>query len=92
MINQKFYSSCVIVFSISTIMLVIAYFLHYVSVNIVMLLLGITQIFGGLSQINMSKPLNNASGINKTNKIVGVFAIIVGCTILAAVLAKMLLQ
>lgn len=81
-INQKIYSLLVIISSIITIFMAILYFRHFVSLDTVMLFLGVTQVVGGLSQINSAQQQIGSRRINKASKVVGVFAIILGLIII----------
>lgn len=81
-INQKIYSLLVIISSIITIFMAILYFGHFVSLDTVMLFLGVTQVVGGLSQINSAQQQIGSRRINKASKVVGVFAIILGLIII----------
>ena len=89
-INKKIYSVTSIIFSILTIITAILFFANYISIDIVMLLLGFTQLFGGLNQIKMSQQLNS-KGISKGDKTVGILSIILGSFILFGVIIKLIL-
>jgi hypothetical protein len=90
-INQKICSMLVIIFSVITICFVILKFLNYFNgnINIMMIFLGITNFLGGISQINMSHQ-TVSKGINKGNKMVGIFSVIVGIVIIIPVIIKMI--
>jgi hypothetical protein len=57
--------------------------------KIMMIALGFTQLFGGLSQINMSHQINS-EGLRKGNKAVGIFSIIVGIVLIITIIIKMM--
>jgi len=61
-----------------------------ISIDIVMLFLGVTQLFGGLSQINMAQQMDS-KGITKGNKVVGRFSVILGIVIIIAFIIKTIL-
>lgn len=90
-INKKIYPLLVIVFSIVSFSIVVLYFLNFVSVDIVMLFLGITQLFSGINQFNLAHQQIGSKGISKANKALGVFCIIFGLALIVAVLIKMIL-
>ena len=87
--NQKLYSLLVIIFSTATIFAAGLYFLHSVDLDIVMLFFGLTQIFGGLSQINWAQQADS-KGIKKGSKSIGMFSIILGSIITVAVITKII--
>lgn len=90
-INQKICSILVIIFAVITICLVILHFSNYFNgnIDIMMIFLGLTTFFGGLSQINMAQQ-TDSKGISKGNKIVGIFSVIVGIVIIIPVILKMI--
>ena len=90
-INQKICSILVIIFAVITICLGILHFLNYFNgnIDIMMIFLGLTTFFGGLSQINMAQQ-TDSKGISKGNKIVGIFSVIVGIVIIIPVIFKMI--
>lgn len=90
-INEKIYPLLVIIFGIISFSIVVLYFLNFVSVDIFMLFLGITQLFSGINQLNLAHQQIGSKGINKTNKALGVFCIIFGLALIVAVLIKMIL-
>ena len=90
-INKKIYPLLVIVFSIVSFSMVVLYFLNFVSVDIVMLFLGITQLFSGINQLNLAHQQIGSKGINKASKILGIFCMIFGLALIVAVLIKMIL-
>ena len=83
--NRKVYSILTITFSIITLTMAALYLFGFISssIDIVMLFLGVTQLFGGLSQINMAQQMDS-KGIPKGNKIVGGFSVILGIVIIIA--------
>ena len=89
-INQKTCSILVISFSIISLCLATLAFLHYVSIDIMMIFLGFTQLFGGLNQINMAQQ-TNSKRFNKGTKNAGIFSIIVGIVLIVSVIIKMTL-
>lgn len=90
-INQKICSMLVIIFAVITICFAILYFFNCFNgnIDIMMILLGITIFLGGVSQINMAHQ-TISKGINKGNKMVGIFSIIVGIVIVIPVIIKMI--
>lgn len=90
-INKKIYLLLVIIFSLATTSMAVLYFLHFVSLDVVMLFGGLSQLFIGLNQINSAQQQIGSKGINKANKGVGIFSIILGLTIIVGVLIKMIL-
>jgi hypothetical protein len=90
-INQKICSILVIIFAVITICFIILHFLNYFNgnIDIMMIFLGITTFFGGLSQISMAQQ-RGSKEINKGNKIVGIFSAIVGIVIVITVVIKMI--
>jgi len=90
--KQKVLLILVILSSIITIILgVVRFVTDYESLDIMMIFLGITQIFGGLSQINMAHELKS-QGVGKVNKVLGVFLVILGIIIICAVSIKMIVD
>lgn len=89
-IGRKAYSVLAITFSIITIILVALFFFDFISIDVVMLFLGLTQLFSGLSQINLAQQ-KNSKGITKGNKIVGGFSVILGIVIIIAAIIKIML-
>lgn len=81
--NNKIYSVISIIFAILTISLAVLYFANYVSIDMVMLVLGFTQLFSGLNQIKMSQLIDS-----KGNKTLGIFSIILGSLIIIAYIIK----
>ena len=88
-IGRKVNSVLAITFSIITIILAILSFFHFININIdvVMLFLGLTQFFSGLSQIYMAQQMDS-KGIVKGNKTVGQFSVILGIVIIVAAIIK----
>jgi uncharacterized membrane protein HdeD (DUF308 family) len=87
--NQKIYSGLVIISAITTIIMGVLYFKHIIALDIVMLFMGLTQLFSGLSQINLTKSMELKEN-NKATKSIGILTIILGLTIIVAVLIKMI--
>ncbi|HEY5525591.1 MAG TPA: hypothetical protein VIK26_09705 [Clostridium sp.] len=89
-INQKALTILVVLSSIITICLVV---LHFVTddanIDIVIIFVGLNQLFGGLSQINMAHEMNS-KGIIKGNKVVGVFTFILGIVIITIGIVKII--
>ncbi|MBB6713441.1 hypothetical protein [Clostridium gasigenes] len=88
-INQKILSIVVIVWSLIAISLAIVAFYDKRYMDIMMISLGIIQVLGGISQINMSKQINS-KGIVKGSKKVGIFAISIGVLIIGMVIIKVI--
>jgi len=65
------------------------YFSNYVSIDIVILFLGFSQLFSGLNQIKMSQ-LKDSKGTHSGNKIIGVFSIILGLFIIITDIIKLM--
>ena len=89
-IGRKVNSVLVIIFSIITIILVALFFFGFISIDVVMLFLGVTQLFSGLSQINLAQQMNS-KGKTKGNKTVGGFSVILGIVIIIAAIIKIIL-
>jgi uncharacterized membrane protein YidH (DUF202 family) len=90
-INEKIYPLSVIIFSIVSFAMVVLFFLNFIGIDIVMLSLGITQLFSGINQLNLAHQQVGSKGINKTYKALGVFCIIFGLALIVVVLIKMIL-
>ena len=89
--NQKVYSILTITFSIITLIMVALYLFGFtISIDILMLFLGFTQLFAGLSQINMAQQMDS-KGEPKGNKIAGGFCVILGIVIIIAFNIKKIL-
>ena len=89
-INKKLYSVTGIIFSIFTIISVILYFVNYMSIDIVMLFMGLSQLFSGLNQIKMSQQ-TSSKGISNGNKTAGILSVMLGSFIIIAVIIKSIL-
>ncbi|MFZ3103049.1 MAG: hypothetical protein WA131_09235 [Desulfitobacteriaceae bacterium] len=90
-IGRKANSVLTITFSIITMILGALFLFGFIiSIDVVMLFLGVTQLFGGLSQINLAQEMNS-KGKNKGNKIVGGFSVILGIVIIIAAIIKIIL-
>ncbi len=89
-IDNKVYSITGIVFSVFTIITGVLYFANNLSIDIVMLFLGFTQLFNGLNQITLSQHVSS-EGISKGNKTVGILSIILGLFIITADIIKLIL-
>ena len=88
--KQKVLFILVMLATIITISLGVVHFVtDYVSIDIMMIFLGIAQIFGGLSQINMAHEMKS-QGVGKGNKVLGVLSVILGIIIVSAVSIKMI--
>ena len=90
-INKKIYLLLVIISSIVSLSMVVLFFLNFVGIDIVMLFLGITQLFSGINQFNLAHQQIGSKGINKANKALSVFCIIFSLALIVAVLIKMIL-
>lgn len=89
-INERVLSILAISFYIITIFLgVVSFFNNYVSANVVMLFLGLGQLFSGLRQIDTKQQTNSKLGI-KDNKMLGVFSVILGIVIIIGFVIKMI--
>ena len=90
--DRKVYSILAITFSFITIIMAVLFLFGFISISIdiVMLFLGVTQLFGGLSQINMAQQMDS-KGITKGNKVVGRFSVILGIVIIIAFIIKTIL-
>jgi uncharacterized membrane protein HdeD (DUF308 family) len=89
-INKKMYSTIGFIFSVFTIISAVLYFENYVSIDIVMLFLGFTQLLSGLNQIKMSQHVSS-NGASMGNKIVGILSITLGLFIIIADIIKLIL-
>jgi cadmium resistance protein CadD (predicted permease) len=89
-INEHPYLMLGIFFSALTICLSFLYLLNYVNGETMAIFLGVTQLFLGFNQINMAHK-KDSKGINKGNKKVGIFCVIVGIVIIINVIIKMML-
>lgn len=87
LVGRKVNSVLVITFSVITFILVVMFFFGLINIDFVMLFLGITQLFGGMSQIDLAKQLDS-KGINKGNKTVGWLSVILGIVIIIAAIIK----
>lgn len=86
-VNQKIFSTFLVVFGIITTGLAILSLFNYVSVKVVIIFLGLTQIVSGLNQIILSKHMNS-KGKSKGSKSIGVISIILGIGILILMTIK----
>ncbi|GAA0085311.1 hypothetical protein ACH36K_09080 [Clostridium sp. MB05] len=86
-INKKVWSILAIIFSVTTICLVVLYFMKYINIDYIMISLGLTQLFGGLSQIELSNRVNSKV-VRKRNKSVGVFMVLLGIIIFTSASIK----
>lgn len=86
-INKKLWSILAIIFSVTTICLVVLYFMEYINIDYIMISLGLTQLFGGLSQIELSNRVNSKV-VRKRNKSVGVFMALLGIIIFTSASIK----
>lgn len=89
-VNKKMYFIIGIIFGVFTVISAVLYFANYVSIDIVMLFLGFTQLFSGLNQIKMSQHVSS-KGISKGNKTVGILSITLGLFIIIADIIKLIL-
>ena len=89
--NQKIYKMLTIVFAFIAICLAILYLLSEFKVNIdiVIIFVGLTMLFSGLNQINMSQNIDLKGSING-NRILGIFSLILGILIIISVIIKIL--
>lgn len=85
-INQKLCSILTIIFAIITLALSLLHFSNFLNGNIdvMMIFLGLTTLFGGLGQINLSQQIDS-NGIAKGSKIAGILSLIVGLIIIISV-------
>ena len=89
--NQKIYKMLTLVFAFIAICLAILYLLSEFKVNIdiVIIFVGLTMLFSGLNQINMSQNIDLKGSING-NRILGIFSLILGILIIISVIIKIL--
>lgn len=80
----------IVTFSVITIILAILFLSGFISIDVVMLFAGVTQLFSGLSQINLAQQME-LKGITKGNKTVGGFSVILGIVIIIAAIIKIIL-
>ena len=86
-INKKVWSILAIIFSVTTICLVVLYFIEYINIHYIMISLGLTQLFGGLSQIELANRINSKV-VKKRNKSVGAFMVLLGIIIFTSASIK----
>lgn len=79
-IKNKTWSILAIIFSTITIISISIYFLGYVNLNFVIVILGLSQLFSGISQIELASRINS-NPVRKRNKNVGILLVIIGCII-----------
>ncbi|MBE6067853.1 MAG: hypothetical protein E7211_09200 [Clostridium lundense] len=89
-IDNKVYAITGIIFSVFTIISAVLYFANNLSIDIVMLFLGFTQLFNGLNQIKLSQQVSS-KGISKGNKTFGILSIVLGLFIISADIIKLIL-
>lgn len=87
--NLNKFSILTIVFGVLCIISIPFYFFNKIIIDYVILILGLTQLFSGLSQIKTSKILTKKEGING-NKIIGVTISIMGVFFIIAASIKIL--
>lgn len=81
-INKRLWSLTAIIFSVITLVLIGIYFAGYIEFDVVMIALGLSQVFSGISQIELSNR-TNSDLVRRRNKSVGIFSIIIGIIILS---------
>lgn len=86
--NNIFYLAS-IVFGILTIISLFLSYPYYGDSYIVMLFLGLTQVFSGLNQIKLSQDLD-LKETNNGNKVVGIFSVIIGLIIIIVDIVKLI--
>ncbi|MCR1952619.1 MULTISPECIES: hypothetical protein [Clostridium] len=79
-INKKIWSIIAVIFSVMTLILIGMYFGGYIKFDFVIMTLGLSQLFSGVSQIELSNR-TNSNAVRKRNKSVGIFSIIIGIVI-----------
>ncbi|HEY5585481.1 MAG TPA: hypothetical protein VIK78_13470 [Ruminiclostridium sp.] len=89
--KQKILSIIVITVCVITICLAVLSFFNYINIDIMMMFLGLTQLFSGLNQISLAQQVNS-KGINRGNKILGIFSIILGIVIIIAVAIRFIVR
>lgn len=87
--NLNKFSILTIVFGVLCIISILFYFSNKISIDYVILILGLTQLFSGLSQIKTSKSLTKKEGING-NKIIGITISVMGVFFIIAASIKIL--
>lgn len=83
LVKKNLFSIVTIVFGVITVFLAVLALKDYVSVNLMMPFLAGVEIFGGLSQISMSKQIN-LKGKKRGSKNAAIFSIVVGIFIIFA--------
>lgn len=79
-INKKIWPISAIIFSVITLILIGVYFGGYIKLDLIMVALGLTQFFAGISQIELANR-TNSNAVRKRNKSVGIFSIVIGIII-----------
>ncbi|MDB1932572.1 MULTISPECIES: hypothetical protein [Clostridium] len=79
-INKKIWSITAVIFSIMTLLLIGMYFGGYIKFDFVMIALGLSELFSGISQMELSNR-TNSNAVRRRNKSVGIFSIIIGIVI-----------
>lgn len=87
--NLNRFSILTIIFGILCLISMKFYFFNKVDSNYIVLMLGLTQLFSGLSHIKTSKSLDRKEGYNG-NKIIGVVISIMGIFLVIASSIKIL--
>lgn len=79
-IKNKTWSILAIIFSTITLISISIYFLGYINLNFVIVILGLSQLFSGISQIELANRINS-NPVRRRNKNVGILLVIIGCII-----------
>ncbi|MBS5883533.1 hypothetical protein [Clostridium sp.] len=79
-INKRVWPITAIIFSVVTLVLIGMYFGGYIKFDFVMITLGLSEVFAGISQIELSNR-TNSNVVRRRNKSVGIFSIIIGIVI-----------
>lgn len=87
--NLNWFSILTIIFGILSIISMSFYFFNKLDSNYIVLMLGLTQLFSGLSHIKTSKSLDEKEGYNGS-KIIGVIISIMGLFLVIASSIKIL--
>lgn len=84
------FSILTLIFGILCIISIPFYFFNKLDINYIVLMVGLTQLFSGLSHVKTSKSLDEKEGLNG-NKIIGVVISIIGISLIIATSIKIFL-
>ncbi|WP_066890268.1 hypothetical protein [Clostridium nigeriense] len=87
--NLNKFSILTIIFGVLCIISIPFYFINKLNINYITLMLGLTQLFSGLSHVKISKDLAKKEGVNGT-KLIGITISIMGIFFIVAASIKIL--